>query len=212
MNKIHWLVITVVALTLSGCVSGELKYTKPKIPKKPIQTSKVIDKDFNSSWKEMVANISTHHLVINNLEKDSGLINISFSSDNPSKYIDCGRWKGYVKNMQGRNDYEYKGEASTRFSHINGTNILTTNRTSNLTGRVNVLLQSVENNQTKINVNVRYVLSVKDRISTSQPNVYPGVDTWYISLGTNQTGRNSSGQTQCISNGSLEKLLLGYVK
>ena len=211
MKIIHFTIGLSIMIGFSGCINGELNYAEPKSLSKPIKTSKIVEKDFDTAWNEIVANTSTNNFVINNIEKDSGLININFSSNQPSQYIDCGNWNGYFKNLAINEKYDYKGENSSSYVFIHNGTPYRTNRTTSLSGRVNILLQKVDVNKSKVSVNIRYVLSATDNNSAFVNN-QTNINSWTVPFGTNEVGSNSIGKTRCISNGQLEKRLLDYLK
>ena len=54
-----------------------------------------VNKSKEEVWKELIPQIGKNFFVINNLDKESGIINISYSGD-PERYIDCGEIYSYL--------------------------------------------------------------------------------------------------------------------
>jgi len=82
-----------VLASLSLCVlafgcAGRLEYRPPNSIA-PQQNSVEINKSKDAVWKIIVPAIGKNFFVINNLDKESGIINISYSGD-PERYVDCG--------------------------------------------------------------------------------------------------------------------------
>jgi hypothetical protein len=70
-----------------------------------------IEKSKDVVWKELIPEIGNAFWVINNLDKESGLINISYIGD-PIKYIDCGSMKFEITNARGTRAYEFQGASA----------------------------------------------------------------------------------------------------
>ena len=76
---------------VGGCAgSSTYHYTPPTSLITP-HNEVTIDEPFDVVWDRMVKNLSADFFVINNIEKISRLMNVSFSTTSPGKYIDCGR-------------------------------------------------------------------------------------------------------------------------
>ena len=73
-------IIAVLILTiLAGC-AGKFEYTRPtSLP--TLNNSVVINKSKDEVWKQIIPMLGKQFFVINNLDKDSGIINISYSGD-----------------------------------------------------------------------------------------------------------------------------------
>ncbi|HUD00434.1 MAG TPA: hypothetical protein VMR88_18220, partial [Candidatus Polarisedimenticolaceae bacterium] len=82
-----FLAIIAAILSLAGC--STISYSPPEARsfKENIVTLLVARDPF---WKDFVSQLSGQFFVINNLDKETGLINVSYSGD-PEKFIDCGR-------------------------------------------------------------------------------------------------------------------------
>src|SRR3972149_4103317 len=51
----------------------------------------VVSKQYTQVWDIMVKEIAKSYFVINNIDKESRIINLSFSTNSPSEYVDCGK-------------------------------------------------------------------------------------------------------------------------
>jgi len=148
--------------------------------------------------------------VINNMDKESGFINVSYSGD-PELYVDCGSATSYVKNAAGERTYSYRAaQKSTDLEVMDSQGLFFIHREMSLEGRINVLVQPISNNSTTVTVNSRYILTrtsnvrdVNNRTSTFKSDV---------TFNTGQTGslENSNGRqpTICVPTGGLEKSIL----
>jgi hypothetical protein len=74
---------------LAGCATVSSSYTPPKPYDAPNRTI-VINQSKDDVWASVVQALGENFFVINNLDKESGLINVSYNTDT-EKYCDCGR-------------------------------------------------------------------------------------------------------------------------
>lgn len=214
MKMVKYLVVTLfITIGFSGCgATSNLNYTPPKqFNPNNIKNSKIVNKSFNEAWEELINNLTENSFVINNMNKDSGFINISFSSTNPSQYIDCGEWNGYFENMRGKANYYFKGEQSSQFTSMHGTSMVNTVSTKSLSGRINILLQKIEKAKQNVKVNVKYVLSGTNKYMYVYPP-HTNYLNWSVGFSTKNSGQAQGGKTQCQTTGYLEEELLNYIK
>jgi hypothetical protein len=178
----------------------------------------------------MVANISASFFVINNIDKESRIINLSFSADDPEDYIDCGitertsELNGEVKHFS----YQVAGDSHYQMAanwgaYQNLGALADVQRDLSLEGRINIYAAPKGPEATRIAVNARYILTGKTsgRVvgynafgQVAQTSAIPEQST-SISFNTSTSGSANWGtpaeplEVKCISNGTLEKRLLG---
>jgi hypothetical protein len=153
--------------------------------------------------------------VINNLDKSSGLINVSYNGD-PENYIDCGRLTSYVKNARGERTYDFPGaRAQQTYEVMNSSGLFFVERKMSLEGRVNLVFEDISPNATKVTANTRYVVT-RQLTGRNAANNTPQSRTDTISF--NSGGRasfpaNAEGQaSECVSTGQLEREILSSIK
>jgi hypothetical protein len=81
--------------------------------------------------------------VINNISKDSRLINVSFSSNKPNDYVDCGQTSRRSNHpATGDQQFVYNvADSSSYNAGQDGTNVLwNLNRRTKLDGRANIYI------------------------------------------------------------------------
>lgn len=202
---------TVLVLLFTACAQSTMNYTPPSnFNSNNIQTTKVINKDYNKAWDELVNKLSENSFVINNMSKESGFINLDFSITNPTKYVDCGRWNGHFKNLSGEANYNFSGVESSRYTNMAGTSMVNVESRKTLSGKINILLQKIEPMKQTYKINVKYVLS---GIDTGHV-VYPSQivhQNWTVGFSSKERGRNSIGQIECQTTGMLEADLLNFI-
>ena len=136
--------LLVVAL-LTGCGVTQPTYEAPQRADS-VQTSATVDQSYDETWDHLIQYTSQRFFAIDNYEKDSGLMTLSFSSD-PSRFVDCG----YIE-TDGPPSYE--GPYVAWFEQRSDVNM-------NLDGRMNLTVQEASEAETMVSVNTRYVVQIE---------------------------------------------------
>lgn len=199
---------------ISGC-AGE-SYVSLNTATPPSANYRVIDKPREVVWNASVPELEKQFFVINNLDKSSGLISITYSGD-PEKFIDCGNITSYVKNMQGERTYDFPGaRAQETYELMNGGGLFHIDRKMSVEGRVNLVFEEINPNQTKVMANTYYVVQ-KDVTARRADNNFS--QSWSDSISFNTGGSssfrndgNSAAETVCMANGELEREILSAIK
>lgn len=205
------LTIVATAILLAGC-AGKVTYTPPE-NSSYANNEKIINQPFEQVWATAIPALSKDFFVINNLDKDSGLVNISYSGD-PQRYLDCGILETEVSNIHGTRNYRFPGSsAHQNYEVMHEGNLFYLERKMGLDGRVNLIFEAIEKNKTKATANIRFVVTKDVRI-TNAAGGFPQTFSDVISFGAN-SGATFPGQgdtaTRCISNGKLEQEILGAI-
>lgn len=233
--KLKWMLVLPVAssVILSGCVTtgqSDLSYVPPRAagaPKNEIQ----LNEQFDAVWDRIVSRLATGFFVINNIDKASRLINVSFSSDSPGPYIDCGRSsRNYVFNGE-RQMYTYDVSDSSNFKitkawgPLNNLPIVQdVSRNTSIEGRINIYVAPVSPQVTKVSANVKYVLQISTRgvgtaynalgVVVTQVPLTPSME--HVSFTTAESATKDFGPTTprvtCQTTGKLEQALLDTAK
>jgi len=133
------------ALLVSGCGVTTPDYTTPSAPDYD-QTSVTVEEGFDSTWDGLIQFTSQRFFAIDSYEKDSGLMTLSFSSD-PARFVDCGT-------ISTDGPPAYEGDYIQWFQE-------TPRRSISLDGRMNLTVQETTEEETRIGVNVRYVVTAQ---------------------------------------------------
>lgn len=195
-----------VVLFLAGCASSSFHYTPPATMTN--KSTKHVEKSFDVTWNQLVKELSSDFFVINNIDKNSRLINISFSSQKPSEYIDCGQTSRTFTNARGTNTYTYKTADSSTFSTTNPSgDAFNVDRKTKLEGRSNVYI-APDGNGTEINVNTKFVLTIITNAYTFDGRG-AGAQNSTVDFSTKHEGGGND--IRCISNGVIEHRILDMV-
>lgn len=139
--------VMLASLFAAGCVSTA-SYTPPAPQTDRDKSySATIDRPYDETWSALVRYAAGTFFAIDNFEKDSGLLTLSFGSDNASAFIDCGRMAATWTNQQYQKQ-EYSGTyVDYMVMYYSGS----------FTGRMNLLVSEVQPGTSEITVNARYV-------------------------------------------------------
>ena len=92
-------------ILITGCVSpgtSTVKYTPPELVS--VTNEKEVDSSLEEVWNQLIGSLAENFFIINNVEKDSRIINVSLSTNTPQENYDCG---SIIRT------YSYKGESET---------------------------------------------------------------------------------------------------
>jgi hypothetical protein len=126
-------ILTIVtAIFISGCAS--INVTPPK--KVDFDKERTFNLEYHTAWVRTVDWFADHDVIIDKIEKESGLITAKHLLETDNKYIDCGK------------------------IDISGSY----NDSIEMVGSLNVTVRRVDENRTKVNVNFfgRYKYSGRD--------------------------------------------------
>ena len=160
--------------------------------------------------------LGKNFFVINNLDKESGFINISYSGD-PEKYVDCGYIESYVKNARGERTYYFPAASANQTYEVmdmkQSGGLFNINRKMNIEGRMNLIVEEIDPNKTIVTANTKYVLTKSGTVRNVQGASQSFSDS--ISFNTNQgdrfPGSGSHSGTFCQANGNFEKEVLSLL-
>lgn len=193
---------------LAGC-AGKLDYIRPSAMATPSSNTKVIERSRDAVWTEVVPALGKQFFVINNLDKSSGLINISYNGD-PLKYIDCGRIVSYVKNARGERTYDFPAAvASQNYEVMNESGLFHFQRSMSLDGRVNLIFEELGPNSTRVTASTRYVVQRQQTVRNMEGRTQSRTDTVSFNSGS---GASFPEGAHCQANGALERELLSLVR
>jgi hypothetical protein len=176
-----------------------------------VENSIILNKSKDEVWKKMVNNIGTSFFVINNLDKDSGFINVSYSGD-PCRYVDCGYVTSNISNAAGKREYSFRGcEQQKQYEIAHEGRLYVADRKMDLEGRINIIIQEESKNETRLTVNARYLVTKQvhvQMIGTARSDNRS--DT--ISFNSGGNAQFPETQTICQCTGKLEKEIISMAQ
>lgn len=196
---------------LTACASSTANYRPPH--SYDVVTERTLNMPFAQTWDMYVAKLSESFFVINNISKESRIINVSFSSDQPSEFVDCGyaiRTSNHPATGEQIFSYETADDSMYNMG-VSGTNVVwTIRRNTNLEGRINIYMAPM-GNQTLLRANVRYVWSNNISGSSNVGGVDSKQDSTSFSSKEVGTVSHPAGNYSCRSRGILEDRLLNLI-
>jgi hypothetical protein len=156
-------VISILALVLVSCVSVKATYKPPVMDNSGNKYSKIINKTFDEVWDALIDYSASTFFGIENFEKESGLLTLSFGASNPQEYITGGYWKTDI--TYGVKELHFEGDY---------VEYLTRYHNGSLTGKMNIVVKNIDNSNTQVIVNARYVFSsnVTDAEGRNHRNIW----------------------------------------
>ncbi len=178
--------------------------------------TKTIEKPRDAVWADSVPALGKDFFVINNLDKASGLINVSYSGD-PHDYVDCGHINASFENLSGRRDYSFDGSVKdTTYALYKYPILVNFRRQMNLDGRVNIIFEAVGPTETRVTVNARYV--VQRQLNARASNGQTGAQADSVAFSSrghaafSEAGGGSTARTECVPTGKLEQEILSLIQ
>jgi len=143
------IIIASIIMLLPACAGVKATYTKPAEANSP-EYDRTVDASFDKTWNALIDYASSNFFSIDNYEKDSGLMTLSFGAGNPETYIDCGRWDAEWTNPQ---NYQRQSFHGSYIRYIQQA------VTTTFTGKMNITVREVTPEKTRVRVNARYILA-----------------------------------------------------
>jgi hypothetical protein len=223
--------LTCLLLTTSCATAAKVSFQSTDPTQPPVKNEVKIAEPFEVVWDRLVKQLSKSFFAVNNISKDSRLINVSFSSNEPEKYIDCGTAVRTYNKGKTHETYRFsRAESSTfRYAKQAGSNsyfdYLVSQQTS-LEGRINIYV-APDASGTTVTVNARYILTSEQQGTyelvggaleiVQQRGVVPK-DSKTHAFTTNEQNREDWGSPgephwiTCQSRGTLENEIIDMAK
>ena len=156
--------LVVTILLLSCAVEKEKltenvgKYVPPNIDDTNFKNSVITNKNFDETWTSVIDFVNDSFFKIEKLEKNSGLLTLSFGSREPENFIDCGDFE-YTLFFTGE---EFKG------SYID---YAKSGLLAVLEAKMNINIQKIDNETTKVSINANYKFSTQHALGYYDPEL-----------------------------------------
>ncbi len=134
------------------------KYVPPNIDDTNFKNSVIINKNFDETWTTVIDFVSDSFFKIENLEKDSGLLTLSFGSKEVENFIDCGDFE-YTLFFTGE---EFRG------SYIE---YAKSGLMAVLEAKMNINVRKNDNESSKIIINTNYTFSTQHALGYYDPKL-----------------------------------------
>ena len=199
----------VMAIVLSSCAVEKEKltenigkYVPPNIDDTNFKNSVITNKDFDEAWTSITDFVNNSFFKIENLEKDSGLLTLSFGSKEAENFIDCGDFE-YTLFFTGE---EFKG------SYID---YAKSGLLAVLEAKMDVNIQKIDNETTKISINTNYKYSTQHALGYYDPKLnqtYSFESGGYQTIDVINPIKGSIPTRTCKSTNFAENAILNVIK
>ena len=178
------------------------KYVPPNIDDTNFKNSVIINKNFDETWTSVIDFVSDSFFKIENLDKDSGFLTLSFGSKGVEDFIDCGDFE-YTLFFTGE---EFKG------SYID---YAKSGLLAVLEAKMNINIQKIDNESTKISINTNYTFSTQHALGYYDPKLnqtYSFVSGGYQTINVINPISGSIPTRTCRSTNFAENAIFDVIK
>ena len=163
MNKFFSSLVMTILLSSCALEKEKLtenvgKYVPPSIDDTNFKKSVITNKNFDETWISVTDFVNDSFFKIENINKDSGLLTLSFGSKEVEKFIDCGDFE-YTLFFTGE---EFKG------SYID---YVKSGLLAVLEAKMNINIQKIDNESTRISINTNYTYSTQHALGYYDPKL-----------------------------------------
>ncbi len=208
----------VITIFLSSCAVEKKtltenvgKYVPPNINDTNFENSVITNKNFDETWTSVIDfvkssqsyfRVNDSFFKIENLEKGSGLLTLSFGSKEAENFIDCGDFE-YTLFFTGE---EFKG------SYID---YAKSGLLAVLEAKMNINIQKIDNESTKVSINTNYKYSTQHALGYYDPELnqtYSFVSGGYQTIDVINPIKGSIPTRTCKSTNFAENAIFKVVK
>ena len=199
----------VMTILLSSCAVEKEKltenigkYVPPNIDNTNFKNSTISNKNFDETWNSLIDFVNDSFLKIENLEKDSGLLTLSFGAKEAEKFIDCGDFE-YTLFFTGE---DFKG------SYID---YAKSGLLAVLEAKMNINIQKIDNKSSKISINTNYTYSTQHALGYYDPKLnqtYSFVSGGYQTIDVINPIKGSIPTRTCKSTNFAENAIFNLLK
>jgi len=221
-----------VFVICTGCATqGTNSFNYVPSSSASIQNEKTFARPQAAIWDELVRELSKSFFVINNIERESRIINVSFNSNSPTDFVDCGRSeRTYTQgDKTERFDYDIAGASTYKIAmkqqeHPSFSYYAVIRRETSLEGRSNIYVapDPSDNSKTVVSVNTRYILTIRvkgDQIAehangnrVSRGRVSENTTTRIFNTNKPSSETSFGVTTVCHGNGKLETDVIKLIR
>ena len=198
-----------VTILLSSCTVKKEKltenvgkYVPPNIDDTNFKNSVITNKSFDETWTSVINFVNDSFFKIENLEKDSGLLTLSFGSKEPKNFINCGDFE-YTLFFTGE---EFKG------SYID---YAKSGLLAVLEAKMNINIRKIDNESTKVSINTNYTYSTQHALGYYDPKLnqtYSFVSGGYQTIDVINPISGSIPTRTCKSTNFAENAIFNVIK
>ncbi len=178
------------------------KYFPPNTDDTNFKNTLTTNKNFDETWTYVIDFVKDSFFKIENIDKDSGLLTLSFGPKEPEKFIDCGDFE-YTLFFTGE---EFKG------SYID---YAKSGLLAVLDAKMNITIQKIDYESTKVSINTNYTYSTQHALGYYDPKLnqtYSFVSGGYQTIDVINPIKGSIPTRTCKSTNFAENVIFNLIK
>lgn len=148
-----------IGTALSRCATTASQSTYQPPPVAKVVNEKTIDAPFEDVWKQTLSRIAQSFFTINNIEKDSGFLNLSYTG-NSGIYVDCGTT--VVAGQGGAQSLNFSESTSAVETVDTRGNTILTQTQAKLDTKMNLVFLRETDETTRVSINIQYHVKIAD--------------------------------------------------
>ncbi len=178
------------------------KYFPPNTDDTNFKNTLTTNKNFDETWTYVIDFVKDSFFKIENIDKDSGLLTLSFGPKEPEKFINCGDFE-YTLFFTGE---EFKG------SYID---YAKSGLLAVLDAKMNITIQKIDYESTKVSINTNYTYSTQHALGYYDPKLnqtYSFVSGGYQTIDVINPIKGSIPTRTCKSTNFAENVIFNLIK
>lgn len=193
----------ITLILLVGCTS----YVHKKPEEVTITNEKTLNQPINKVWSALFNQLYNESFTVNSIDKTTHTIVVSFKTDRPVNYIDCGIVKtNYRTSDKVNHPYMYNYADSTSYLHDHNGKPYKADVTSNLEAKITAKVSPEGNTNSTATINVDYKL-IRKTTSTDETDKTSSFTKQEV-FDFTSTKPYKSEKISCTSTGAIEHNLL----
>lgn len=202
--------VLILPLVLAGCETSKpisMSYLGPVRQK--IQSSATVKEPFDVVWNRLIEKLAGDFFVMNNADKASRIINLSFKANPAIRFVDCGTTKRIFVDKNGNEAVTtYETASNARYSVNQGSKVYTNDRKTALSGRADIVVKA-EGDQTTVSVTAKYTFTTTYEVFNEKGKPI-GIKKSTAPARFTTASSYFGDVITCRSNGSVEKRILSH--
>lgn len=142
----------IISVSLCGCATATQSTYRPP-QQVTITNEKTVNAPFDDVWSRALPKLAQSFFSINNMEKDSGFLNLSYAGD-PGIYVDCGT--NVVTGKGQSQAVDVSNSTNAVDVTVQGGSQVTVDAQTTLDTKINVVFIKETEDMTRVSVNVQY--------------------------------------------------------
>ncbi|MDQ6635770.1 MAG: hypothetical protein M3Z10_13550 [Gemmatimonadota bacterium] len=209
-----------VTFALAGCAPSNRVDVAPQAPSAAALAAppgeRVFRAPINAVWDALMRQAARPPFSLEQAQPDARLARLAWSADDPTQYVECGRFASLVKSAQGERVFAFpSAAASEEYLVADGNTFVRVLRSIQLSGSTVVQLQALGDSATRTRVETRYTILKHVTAQAATPlgtRIMPGTGSWTTTFATPEEGAEASPEhMRCRATGAIERAVLDRI-